>query len=87
MKRALTLTLLGTLLPYPVIADEAAPATNAAATVQVGPRWTPCQAEADKFCVNADRGKGWVRNCLKDHMAELSPACKAVVDDKPAEAH
>jgi hypothetical protein len=34
-----------------------------------------CRAELETHCVNIDVGEGRVAQCLKDHKAELSPAC------------
>jgi len=37
----------------------------------------PCAADAKKFCSNVRPGQGRVYNCMKEHQAELSPACQA----------
>ncbi|HTO96586.1 MAG TPA: cysteine rich repeat-containing protein [Myxococcales bacterium] len=36
----------------------------------------PCVADADRLCKGVDPGGGRVARCLKQHEAELSPACK-----------
>jgi hypothetical protein len=57
-------------------ASSEAPAP-AAANVAVGPRWTACTSEVQKFCANIERGKGKMRECLQRHVADASDACKA----------
>jgi hypothetical protein len=45
----------------------------------------PCKDDKAKFCKDAkDAGKN-VNDCLKEHSAELAPACKEFLD-KPKEA-
>ena len=39
-----------------------------------------CQADIDKFCKGVDPGAGRLRDCLKTHVAELSPDCKQAID-------
>jgi hypothetical protein len=34
-----------------------------------------CRAELETHCADVDVGEGRVAQCLKDHAAELSPAC------------
>jgi hypothetical protein len=64
--------------PNPPAATSAAPeAAPAPGTVVVGPRWTACTAEVQKFCSTIERGKGKMRECLEAHAAEASDACKA----------
>ena len=36
----------------------------------------PCAADAQKLCPGIKPGGGAIANCLKEHAAELSPACK-----------
>ncbi len=36
-----------------------------------------CQSDAAKFCKDVKAGGGRILRCLKEHEAELSPACKA----------
>lgn len=40
---------------------------------------TPCKADREKFCKDAQPGKGAIFQCLKQHEAELSDSCKAAV--------
>ena len=36
----------------------------------------PCKAEREKFCPGLEHGDGKLLECMKQHEAELSPACK-----------
>lgn len=79
---ALATLLIGVV---PALGEEQAappPSAQPAPAIKVGPRWVACTDEVQKFCADAEQGKGWVRNCLKDHTADLSEACKAVVAEK-----
>lgn len=35
-----------------------------------------CKADVSKFCADVKRGGGRIVQCLKQHEADLSPACK-----------
>jgi hypothetical protein len=35
-----------------------------------------CKADMEKFCAGVKPGHGAIRDCLKQHAADLSPACK-----------
>lgn len=43
-----------------------------------------CAADADKFCKGAPSGPGAKYLCLKQHVPELSPACKKEFPAAPA---
>ena len=46
----------------------------------------PCADDIAKFCKDVKRGGGAIQKCLKEHEAELSPACKdkiAATIEKP----
>lgn len=36
----------------------------------------PCRQDVQKFCPDAKPGGGALRDCLKQHATELSPACQ-----------
>jgi len=36
-----------------------------------------CKPDVEKFCQNVQPGGGRIRQCLQQHEAELSDACKA----------
>ena len=38
-----------------------------------------CQADLGKFCKSVERGAGRVMECLKEHEADLAPACKSAI--------
>ena len=54
------------------------------ATASVAFAKNPCKEEKDKFCKDAKAAGKKLRECLKEHSSELSPACKEFVD-KPKE--
>lgn len=35
-----------------------------------------CAADVQKFCAGVERGQGRIRDCLVQHTADLSDACK-----------
>ena len=39
----------------------------------------PCAADAKKFCGGVQPGGGRIAKCMKEHQAELSPACQAEI--------
>ncbi len=45
----------------------------------------PCKDEKTKFCKDAKSAGKKIRDCLKEHSAELAPACKEWLD-KPVSA-
>ena len=60
MKTALPFFLIGALLAAPAHAEKNADA---------------CKPDIAKFCKDVKPGGGAVHDCLKQHAAELSPAC------------
>ena len=36
----------------------------------------PCKEDRAKFCADVKKGKGRIKNCLKAHKDELTPACQ-----------
>jgi len=40
-----------------------------------------CQDDVQKFCGAVTPGQGRIRECLKEHLEELSPDCKAHASD------
>ncbi|QJD29166.1 cysteine rich repeat-containing protein [Methylococcus geothermalis] len=41
------------------------------------PHPLPCSDEIAKYCKNLRIGGGRIQNCLKEHKAQLSPACQS----------
>lgn len=37
-----------------------------------------CKEDVDKFCKDVQPGGGRIMQCLKQHSADLSPACKNI---------
>jgi len=46
----------------------------------------PCAADAKKFCGNVQRGQGAIAKCMREHQAELSPACQSEIKARAAKA-
>ncbi len=44
-----------------------------------------CQADMEKFCASTPAGHGQKMQCMKSHMKELSPDCKAAMVKHHAE--
>ncbi len=45
-----------------------------------------CAKDAQTFCADAGAGSGRVRRCLQEHQAEISSACRDVVNEIADEA-
>jgi hypothetical protein len=41
-----------------------------------------CQEDVVKFCSEVKPGKARIMNCMKEHKADLSDGCKAVMETK-----
>jgi Golgi apparatus protein 1 len=46
------------------------------AAAAVGAAEHPCKEDAERLCKGVEPGQGRIVQCLKQHEAELSPACK-----------
>jgi hypothetical protein len=57
---------LGSAVTLAADSDAAAPAGGRGA----------CKADVEKFCAGVEHGKGKIRECLTQHTADLSDACK-----------
>ena len=60
-------------------ADSAA--TDGAPAPTVGTRHGACSADIQKFCADVEHGKGKIRECLKQHIADLAGPCKARMEE------
>jgi hypothetical protein len=58
-------------------ADESA---TDAKVKRVGTRHGVCSADIHKFCDDFEHCKGKIRDCLAEHSASLSPACKTRIE-------
>jgi hypothetical protein len=54
---------------------------NAALAQPAGPRGA-CRGDIQTFCAGVPRGGGRIRECMKQHRAELSAACKVELADR-----
>ena len=41
----------------------------------------PCREDAKKFCGNVQPGGGRIARCMKEHEAQLSPACQSAMKE------
>lgn len=41
-----------------------------------------CKDDRQKFCASAGMDQDKIKQCLKDNYKDLSPACKALIDQK-----
>jgi hypothetical protein len=64
--------------PAPIA--PAAPAAPAKQEMKREGKERPCKADREKFCANVKKGKDRIKNCLKAHENELTPACKAKLE-------
>src|SRR5690348_4074305 len=46
-----------------------------------------CKADVDKLCPGMQAGRGAIRDCLKQHEAELSAGCKSNVTTMKEKMH
>jgi hypothetical protein len=69
--------ILGSGVSY--AADSAA--TSGATAGPVGTRHGACSADIQKFCADVEHGKGKIRECLKQHIADLVGPCKARMEE------
>jgi hypothetical protein len=58
----------------------AAPVTPVKQEMKKERKEGPCKADREKFCAGVKKGKGRIKNCLKAHENELTPACKAKLE-------
>ncbi|MNL86129.1 Cysteine rich repeat protein [compost metagenome] len=40
-----------------------------------------CHDDVEKYCANVKSGRGRIMKCMKEHKEQLSPACKAEVEE------
>ena len=63
-------------------ADAGMPGSPRGAGRRRAPRQSACAADIAKFCASVERGQGRYRECLTQHLEELSPACKEHVQGR-----
>ena len=69
-----------------LIAPLAVALTVAPVPARAQRREGPCRNDVEKFCQGIQPGGGRYRDCLRQHAAELSPACKERVSQVKAKA-
>jgi hypothetical protein len=82
-KTLLTAAMFMFVAGFAYATDPATPATPAAPAKQEMKKEKkdgPCKADKEKFCADVKKGKGRIKECLKAHENELSPACKAKLE-------
>ena len=45
----------------------------------------PCRSEVQTLCAGVQPGGGRIRDCMKEHRAQLSVACKVAIADRMLE--
>ncbi|NWH07971.1 MAG: hypothetical protein HXY22_04870 [Alphaproteobacteria bacterium] len=45
-----------------------------------------CRSDAMRLCALVQRGGGRILQCLRDHRADVTPACREALDKVPADA-
>ncbi len=55
------------------------------AFAQPGPRQGPCQSDIKAFCGSVQPGGGRIRDCMREHRAQLSTACKVSIAERMLE--
>jgi hypothetical protein len=80
--------------PYPfqlVLASVLlAPGVPGAALAQTGysqEEQFACEGDAFRLCLSSIPDEAQVETCFKAHLAELSPACRRMVDPPPPPRH
>lgn len=63
------IALLATVLATAALAQEG----------KAGKGDGPCAGDAKKFCGNVQPGGGRIARCMKEHEAQLSPACQSQI--------
>jgi hypothetical protein len=54
-----------------------------AAKPGMGGWFKTCEADVAKLCKDIPAGKGRIAQCLKTHSDQLTPACKAALENRP----
>ena len=65
-----------------VVAGMAVPAF---ALAEPGPMHGACLSDVKALCGSIQPGGGHIRDCMRDHRAQLSIACKAAIADRMLE--
>lgn len=55
------------------------------ALAEPGPLQGACMSDVKAMCGSVQPGGGRIRDCMKDHRAQLSVACKSAIADRMLE--
>jgi hypothetical protein len=55
------------------------------AHAQGGPMQGACKADIQSLCGSVQPGGGRIRDCMREHRAQLSAACKVAIADRMLE--
>ncbi len=55
------------------------------ALAEPGPLQGPCMSDVKALCGTVQPGGGRIRDCMKEHRAQLSTACKVAIADRMLE--
>jgi hypothetical protein len=70
MRRGLVLIFIA-LFAAPALAEDAKPRHA-------------CRADVERLCAGVKPGGGRIRECFKAHRSEISPACRAALEERRA---
>jgi len=59
----------------------------ALAMAQSGPMQGACAGDVKALCGSVEPGGGHIRECMKEHRAELSDGCKQALAERRQERH
>jgi hypothetical protein len=59
----------------------------ALAMAQSGPMQGACASDVKTLCGSVEPGGGHIRECMKEHRAELSAGCKEALAERRQERH
>jgi len=57
------------------------------ALAEPGPLQGACKNDMKALCASVQPGGGRLRDCMKDHRAQLSEPCKVAIADRMLERH
>lgn len=65
---------------FVAIAVMALAFSTGAALAQTAAEREACQADYEKYCPGVQQGGGRIIKCLSEHLDQLTPQCKSVVE-------
>jgi len=46
--------------------------------------WEACKADYQRYCANAPRGNGRIKQCMRDNLKNLSEPCRQELERRTA---